>query len=159
MNGTKRQELTALMGEETTEAFIVAQQIEADLQRWHELLRSAHPDIVFSGIPVITCVGDPVPEIIAPPVWHCTYCGSVNPGDRLKCWDGVNGCSASRPVEYNELPRGILHLPEVRGNYILADDLPLWLTENGRDSLRAQFGQLFLPAITRVVEAINAWIH
>jgi len=38
-------------------------------------------------------------------------------------------------------------------------EIPLWLTRNGRDSLQAQFGQLFLPAITRVVEAINAWIH
>ena len=50
------------------------------------------------------------PEIVALP-WECRYCGIAHPGDRLKCWDGVNGCGAAKP-EIEEPPRGVLHLRE-----------------------------------------------
>ena len=47
-------------------------------------------------------------EFIALP-WKCEYCGLIHPGERLKCWDGVNGCGAPKPG-CDEPPRTILEL-------------------------------------------------
>jgi hypothetical protein len=30
--------------------------------------------------------------------WKCPYCGASHPWDRDKCWDGVSGCGAWRPL-------------------------------------------------------------
>ena len=62
-------------------------------QGWHNLA-------ILSGIPET--------EFIALP-WKCEYCGLVHLGDRLRCWDGVNGCGAPKPG-CEEPPRGVLQL-------------------------------------------------
>ena len=72
----------------------------------HKLLDSAHPDINWCGMPLLChdldCLEDE---------WTCQYCGKVNPANALACGQGKwDGCGASRP-EYEEPPRGVLHLP------------------------------------------------
>ena len=32
------------------------------------------------------------------PEWKCPYCGCVHPQARMKCWDGVDGCGAPKPL-------------------------------------------------------------
>lgn len=34
----------------------------------------------------------------AAPDWECPYCGATHPKSRQKCWDGVSGCGAFRPL-------------------------------------------------------------
>jgi len=38
----------------------------------------------------------------AAPEWRCPYCGQVHPRARRKCWDGINGCGAPRPLALDE---------------------------------------------------------
>ena len=38
----------------------------------------------------------------AAPEWRCPYCGQVHPWARVKCWDGINGCGAPRPLALGE---------------------------------------------------------
>ena len=64
------------------------------------------PPINWRGMPLLchdlNCLEDE---------WTCKYCGKVNPASALACGEGVwDGCGASRP-EYEEPPRGVLHLP------------------------------------------------
>jgi len=129
------------------------------------------PKPVFSGIPVITCAELPLTchDLDNGDEWTCLYCGRIHPASHDHCWDGVNGCGASRSEE-PEIPQvPTILVPGVETTMpsrvycdtesVCWTEIPICLTENGCDPLRAQLGQLFLPAMTRVVEAISAWIR
>jgi len=115
-------------------------------------------DIIFSGIPVIAQVGNPMPEIIALP-WQCAYCGRTHPASCDHCWDGANGCGASRPAEYNELPRGILHLPEL-SEYKAGVTIEAIITARelgmSYEDFQYKIGKAFLPALQKIVRGMLA---
>lgn len=62
---------------------------------WEIELRGIGPLTVAAGAMFRDVLEDGPPERQG---WECPYCGNTWPHLKLKCWDGVNGCGATRPA-------------------------------------------------------------
>lgn len=71
---------------------------------WHFPKENSNPKMAAINACALmyAVVGEIKPEIInlqAETQWRCIYCGTLQLPHRLICWDGINGCGASRIVQ------------------------------------------------------------
>ena len=85
--------------------------------------------------------------------WHCEYCGRNNASILDHCWDGVNGCGASKPV--GETPAREAPTRSANDDLAMIWDMGstqlMFDAEGEVHQLQTQLGRVFLPAMMKVV--------